>query len=59
MPKSKTTKEQIKKQKNAIPKKSFYLMNLMEIVFFLSALLALLYVRGSGQFVYMIEALYF
>ena len=30
MPKSKTTKEQIKKkQKNAIPKKSFYLMNLM------------------------------
>ena len=55
MPKSKTTKEQIKKkQKNAIPKKSFYLMNLMEIIFFISALLALLYVRGSGQFVYMI-----
>lgn len=57
MPKSNTTKEQIKKQKNAIPKKSFYLLNLMEIIFFLSALLALLYVRGSGQFVYMIDAL--
>lgn len=41
MPKSKTTKEQIKKQKNAIPKKSFYLMNLMEIIFFLSALLCI------------------
>lgn len=57
MPKSKTTKEQIKKQKRAMPKKSFYLMNLMEIIFFLTALLALLYVRGSGQFVYMIDAL--